>query len=566
MIKCPMRFGIEPRAPGLAVAILAALAFLCSSAGADPGPAGSTLAQRVILVANGADPDSAVIARHYAEVRGVPLANIITLTMPLSETITWAEFVASIWQPLENTLVSKGWIDAIPMDVYDDVGRREYAVSGQRIAALVLCRGVPLKIANDPALFKEVRGLTDHPELRTNQGAVDSELSLLAQTSYPINANIPNPLFGNDNPTDYARLQVVKVSRLDGPTAAEALHLVDLAVEAERTGLLGRAYVDISGPRESGNAWLEHTAAMIRGMGFDISVNRGPGTFPATSRIDAPALYFGWYTANLNGPFTLPGFRFPPGAVAVHMHSYSASTLRSAADGWCGPLVARGATTTVGNVYEPYLECLHRPDLLMAALARGDDLVDAAYYSLPVLSWQSIVIGDPLYRPFLVPLAAQERNLSALPPQLAGYVVIREMNLLDAQGKKAEAVAAGKAAMKRVPSLPLALALAHRLEALGSTDEATWVAQAAAESADVTSANWELIGEAASLVSSNKNSAEAIDLYRRLLEADTIPGPVRLAWLADARSVALRGGDTGQAAEWKEEMDQAADKAASARP
>ncbi len=518
------------------------------------------LADRVVLVANTDAPGSLEIARHYAEVRGVPPANIIGLRMPLAETITWKEFVAAVWQPLEDALVRKGWIDAIAMNLFDDVGRRKYAVSGQKMAVLILCRGVPLRIEHDPSLFKEVDPLTQHPQLRTNQGAVDSELSLLAQSDYPINATIPNPLYHNDVPTDYARQQVVKVSRLDGPTADEALHLVDLAVEAEHTGLLGRAYVDIAGPRESGDRWLGDAAATIAGLGFDLSVSRGPGTLPASARIDAPALYLGWYAPDLNGPFGLPGFRFPPGAIAVHIHSFSAHTLRSATEGWCGPLIARGATATMGNVFEPYLEYIHRPDLLMTALARGDDLVDAAYYALPVLSWQSILIGDPLYRPFSVPLSAETRDLSALPPQLAGYAVIRKMNLLDADGKKEEAIKVGKSGSKDAPSLALALALAQRLQASGAGEAATWVVKSAADAADTSASNWELICEGASFLAEHKKSSEAIDLYRRLFAVDTIPAPIRAAWLEEARRVALLGGDTGQAAEWKEERDQASKK------
>jgi len=531
------------------------------------GTASATgLADRVILVANSDAPGSLAIARHYAEVRGVPPANIIGLRMPLAETITWKEFVATVWQPLEDELVKKGWIDAIAMDLFDDVGRRKYAVSGQKMAALVLCRGVPLRIEHDPLLFKEVDPLTQHPELRTNQGAVDSELSLLAQTDYPINATIPNPLYHNDNPTDYARLQVVKVSRLDGPTVADALHLVDLAVEAERVGLLGRGYVDIAGPRESGNRWLEDAASDIRDLGFDLSVTRGPGTLPATSRFDAPALYLGWYAPDLNGPFSLPGFRFPPGAIAVHIHSFSAHTLRSATEGWCGPLIARGVTATMGNVFEPYLEYLHRPDLLVVALSRGDDLVDAAYYALPVLSWQSILIGDPLYRPFSVPLSAQVRDLSALPPQLAAYAVIRKMNLLDAEDKKEEAIKLGRSALKEVPSLALALALAQRLQASGNGEAATWVVKSAAETADTSASNWKLICEGASFLAEHKKSSEAIDLFRKLFAVDSIPAAIRATWLAEARRAALQGGDTGQAAEWKEETDQAMEKAAGAKP
>jgi uncharacterized protein (TIGR03790 family) len=528
---------------------------------------GAGIADRVVLLANSDAQDSVAIARHYARVRGVPESNIVALAMPTAETVTWKQFVATVWRPLEEELVKRGWIDAIAMDLFDEVGRRKYAVSGHRIAALVVCRGVPLRIENDPSLYREVGSLTSHPEFRTNQGAVDSELSLLAGTDYPINASLPNPLYRVAHPSEFALSQVVKVARLDGPTAEDAMHLVDLAVEAEKHGLLGRAYVDIAGPHANGDRWLEAAATEIAALGFDLSVSRGTATVTQSARIDAPALYFGWYTADLNGPFSLPGFRFPPGAIAVHIHSFSAHTLRSATEGWCGPLVARGVTATVGNVFEPYLEYLHRPDLLMEALSRGDDLVDAAYYALPVLSWQSIVIGDPLYRPFAVSLEGQTSGLSELPEQLASYAVMRRMNLLDSSGKKGEAVEAGRAGMKSVPSLALALALGQRLSDTGNSEQASWVIKGAAENADLTPWNWELVREAALFLANHQRAAEAIDLYRRLFSADPIPPGVRSEWLGEAREVALQAGDTGLAAQWKMEIDQRAERSAgAARP
>ncbi len=530
-----------------------------------PAAHGSGLADRIVLLANSDAPDSVAIARHYAQVRGVPASNIIALAMPVAETISWRDFVATVWGPLEDELVKRGWVDAIAMDLFDEVGRRKYAVSGHRIAALVVCRGVPLRIANDPSLYRDVGPLTSHPEFRTNQGAVDSELSLLARTDYPINAGLPNPLFGVEHPSDDALSQVVKVSRLDGPAAEQAMHLVDLAVQAERQGLLGRAYVDRAGPHENGDRWLQAAAATIAALGFDLSVSRGPATVAASARMDAPALYFGWYTPDLNGPFSLPGFRFPPGAIAVHVHSFSAHTLRSATEGWCGPLVARGVTATVGNVFEPYLEYLHRPDLLMEALSRGDNLVDAAYFALPVLSWQSIVIGDPLYRPFAVSASAQVKGLSALPETLAAYAVLRRMNLLEASGKPGEAIEAGRAGMKAVPSLALALGLARRLSAAGNNEQASWVLRGAADSADMTPWNWELLREAAVFLANHQKAAEAIDLYRKLLEADQIPEEARSPWLVEAREVALQAGDTALAAQWKMEIDQDVEKALAPR-
>jgi len=406
-------------------------------AAAEEGP----LAARVVLVANRNDPDSLRIARHYAEVRGVPADNLITLPLSQAETVPWREFVDTLWEPLRAALVAQRWIDATISEARDAVGRRRFAPYGHRITALVVCRGVPLRIAADPQLLTEVPPLTKRAEFRTNAGSVDGELSLLAAPNHPITAYVPNPLFQNDRPTALQRGEVVKVSRLDGPTVADALALVDNAVLAERDGLLGRAYIDLANRDRNGDAMLEAAGRMLEAAGFETVVDRAPATMPPTAGGEAAAWYFGWYAADLDGPFAVPGFRFPPGAIALHIHSFSAATLRDPAHGWTGPLVARGVTATVGNVYEPYLMLTHRPDLLARALLRGDTLVDAAYYALPPLSWQAVLIGDPLYRPLAVPVAEQLRRLGQLPPELAGYALERWSQQTAAEGRWSDALA-----------------------------------------------------------------------------------------------------------------------------
>jgi uncharacterized protein (TIGR03790 family) len=145
---------------------------------------------------------------------------------------------------------------------------------------------------------------------------------------------------------------------------------------------------------------MEQVVRQLAELGIETEVDREPSTFPAAARFDQSGLYFGWYAGTVNGPFTQPGFRFPAGAIAMHIHSFSAATLRDAASGWCGPFVARGVTATVGNVFEPYLQLTHRPDFLLRALARGENFGDAATYAQRALSWQTVAIGDPLYRPF----------------------------------------------------------------------------------------------------------------------------------------------------------------------
>lgn len=529
--------------------VLAGLVWLCGAltlAAAD-----ENLAARVVLLANRDDPDSVRIARHYADVRGVPLENIIALPLPLTESITWREFVVTLWEPLLDELMRAKWIDAIPMTLTDAVGRRKLAVHGHRIAALVTCRGVPLKIEHDAALYTASL-FTQKPEFRTNAGAVDSELSLLAYPNYPINAFVPNPLFQGEKPSALERLQIVKVSRLDGPTADDAAELVDRAVAAERTGLLGRAYVDIGGIHAAGDRWLEALVAQLDSIAFTPAVDHAPSTMPATARCDAPVLYFGWYAGNLNGPFALPGFRFPPGAIALHIHSYSAGTLRSNTAGWTGPLVARGVTATVGNVHEPYLELTHRPHLFLRALSRGMTLVDAAYFALPEFSWQAILVGDPLYRPFAVPLETQLKDLAKLPSRHAGYAALRRVRELVTAERREEALALAKSAQRSVPTLALGVELAGLLRDSGDGDTAASALGFVALLKSFATDEWALAREAALLLENLGRPARAVEVWQTLLTSEAMPRELRVAWLPDASKAARAAMDLTQANRWEE--------------
>ena len=511
-------------------------------------------ASRVVIVANSDDPDSLRLARYYAEKRAVPAENIFAFKMPLAETITWPEFVASIWRPLQDELVRRRWIDAIGMDLADAVGRKTYVTQGHRISYLVVCRGVPLRIGHDSALYQErALPLLQRPEFRTNQAAVDSELALLAEVRPPIDAFVANPLYRNDHPSTMELGQIVRVSRLDGPTYDDARELVDHALAAERAGLLGRGYVDLGGIHPDGDRWLESVVRQLAALGFDLDVDRDPATLPVTARIDAPALYFGWYANDLNGPFALPGFRFPPGAIALHIHSFSARTLRSPTEGWCGPLVARGATATVGNVFEPYLQLTHDPSLLIRALAQGMTFGEAAAYAIPAFSWQGVAIGDPLYRPFAVSVGRQMSGLGELPPSLSGYAILRQAHLLDNDGKSDEALALLRRGVREHGSLALSLALASRLEASGDRAGAVQAMTFADLASGFSPDNWTLARQVAQRLAADGAPGKAVMVYQRLFADAALPSDFRGLWREEARQTALAAHDGAQAAEWEKE-------------
>jgi hypothetical protein len=179
---------------------------------------------------------------------------------------------------------------------------------------------------------------------------------------------------------------------------------VDKAIDAETNGLWGRAYFDLrgltSGPYKMGDDWIGEAADISHRYGFETVVDNKPETFSAAFPMSQIALYAGWYDGDASGPFTRPKVEFMPGAFAYHLQSFSAQTLRSTTKAWCGPLLAKGATATMGSVDEPYLEGTPNVAIFFARWLSGFSFGEAACASQETLSWQTTVVGDPLYRPF----------------------------------------------------------------------------------------------------------------------------------------------------------------------
>jgi tetratricopeptide (TPR) repeat protein len=149
-----------------------------------------------------------------------------------------------------------------------------------------------------------------------------------------------------------------------------------------------------------GDEWIERAALLFQARGFEVEIDRRPDVAPKEAPWDQIAFYAGWYTGSFQGPFELPTARFRRGAIAYHIHSFSAETVRSESRNWVGPLLSHGATATMGAVYEPYLRFTPDISLFVSALLSGLSFAEAAYQSQLSLSWMVTFVGDPLYRPF----------------------------------------------------------------------------------------------------------------------------------------------------------------------
>jgi uncharacterized protein (TIGR03790 family) len=325
--------------------------------------------------------------------------------------MTRADFTDFLQQPLVQHLETAGLWKFSSVTIPATNGhfeRLETRVVRSKIRYAVLCYGMPLKIAPD-AEIEEFASKHTKEEFRRNEAAVDSELAWLplVKTEIPLTGPLPNLFYLC---TNRAALNctngILLVARLDGPTPQIASALVDKALDAETNGLWGRAYFDARGlsPTNTsyylGDQWMMAGAEICRQLGFETELDTNAATLPASFPMSHIGIYAGWYAGEVCGPFTLPQVEFMPGAFAYHLHSYSADTLRNPTHNWCGPLLAKGATCTLGCVYEPYLQLTPNIAVLLGTWGNGSTFGEAAWTSQMALSWQITVIGDPLYQPF----------------------------------------------------------------------------------------------------------------------------------------------------------------------
>ncbi len=458
-------------------------------------------ARQTVVVANQNVPESVELARHYMTARGIPEENLCILDLPTGETIARRQFEQRLRDPLLEFLRQAELIEQVKRDV-ETIGPHDsgWRTVRHRLRYLVSLYGVPLRIAETrPFFIPKLQRLLEEPFQR-DEAAVDSELACLLWDSYEIKGFINNPVYNqlNVSRSDRQARPVLLAARLDGPTPGDVRRMIDDTLSVEPYGLHGRAYIDARSVRDPdyllGDFWLFEAAERLRRHGLEISIDRSETLMPAAYPLADAAVYLGWYSEHVSGPFLQSDFRFRPGAVAYHLHSTSAKSLRQPGRYWAGPLIAAGAAAVMGSVNEPYLS--FTPDLQIFAdrLAGGYSFGESAYFAQRALSWQITVIGDPLYRPF------PARTDDPLPLMQAdnhadlGWAVVQRINrMMDAR--------------RLNPALDMARQM---LLSTGSPVVAERIADAYA---------------------ANELHTEAIAGYRKLLtEAATDADAIRIAW------------------------------------
>ena len=358
-----------------------------------PPPAASQTGENILLVVNQASEASVRIGDYYARKRGVPQNNIVKMTVATKDEISRSDFERQIETPIT------AWF-----------GR---STAYDRIVYIVLTKGIPLRVTGSSGRSGTV-------------ASVDSELTLLYRkmTGAPVSpaGPLPNPYFlgklavEQAKPFSHREQDIFLVTRLDGFTIDDVIGLIDRGMNASRDGrfvLDGKATWN---DRE--NEWLKAAADWLTAHGLADRVVFDTSSRVLTDQGDVLG-YYSWGSSDPAIKLRRFNLTFVPGAIGAMFLSGDARTFTEPPSDWTigtwenpksyfagspqsltGDLIREGITGVAGHVAEPYFDGTIRPDVLFPAYVSGFNLAESFYLAMPYLSWQTVVVGDPLCTAF----------------------------------------------------------------------------------------------------------------------------------------------------------------------
>lgn len=419
------------------------------------GSAKASIAEnQVLVVYNSASAEGTALKNSYLAAHpGISAANVVDLNNPLLITfdLTSAQFINSVRDPIRNHLLVAGppapsdiiaivLIRPIPHRLRDSdnpsAGDGPSTASAETQAGDATFASVDAELAllwQD--LYSTEAGATmdsrsdnviDNPYHQNTAGIhTFSRAAIQTAKSFTNNSDFYWAL-GGSGATRLTPGDMYLVCRLDGNNAADATALIgraqDLAVNkaavrvildeynlSAREDLDDDAVFTPPDPFLAGDDY-EETRTLLENDIWRVRYD-DTADFISAGEENIPVIAYASYGENHalagenpagTGTY-IDGFDFARGAMFNTYESYNGRAFNG-----LGPtlgqeqvadFIAAGGTFGVGHVYEPFTFTI--PDnefLFVNMLVRQMTWAEAAYASIPVLSWQHVVVGDPLGR------------------------------------------------------------------------------------------------------------------------------------------------------------------------
>jgi len=335
----------------------------------------------VLVVVNDNSPISRRIAEYYERRRAIPSSNVCHIRASTHEDIDRVAYDREIAAPVGAFLKETRLV--------------------QSIFYIVTTSGVPLRIEGTSGLGGDA-------------ASVDSELAALyfdlaRGKPHPVDGSLENPFNGkNQSVFRHPEFPMYPVTRLTAYDEQGVKQIVDLSLRAVNRG---RFIIDLSSPDDhAGNNWLR-TAAVLLPKDRVIVDDSPQVLYDQTDVIG----YASWGSNDQHRHRRFVGFHWLPGAIMTEYVSTNGRTFERPPEDWnisnwqsrelwfhgspqtlTADYILEGVTGASGHGYEPYLAMTPRADLLLPAYYRGRNLAESYYLAIPRLSWQNIVVGDPL--------------------------------------------------------------------------------------------------------------------------------------------------------------------------
>jgi uncharacterized protein (TIGR03790 family) len=209
---------------------------------------------------------------------------------------------------------------------------------------------------------------------------------------------------------EHSRFPIYLVTRLAGYDFDDVKGVIDRSLRARNRG---KVVIDLKSDDDAeGNNWLRSAAIGLP----DSRVILDTSTEVLYNQRDVIG-YAAWGSNDPQRKQRFGKFQWLPGAIVTEYVSTNGRTFERPPDSWnittwndrahffagspqslTADYIHEGASGCSGHVSEPYLQATPRPQYLFRAYLNGRTLAESYYLAMPVLSWQNIVIGDPLCR------------------------------------------------------------------------------------------------------------------------------------------------------------------------
>jgi uncharacterized protein (TIGR03790 family) len=329
----------------------AVLLFALVSAAPGTRSAHALTPAEVGIVVNEADPYSRVVGRYYQQRRGIPPANVVSVSLPVKAALTPLEFARA---------------------------RREVqARMPASVQVLALAWTFPYRVACLSVTSAFAQGF-------------DPDRCATACLPTPF-----SPYFNSDSPAPYRDHAIRPAMLIAARDASGARALIDRGIAADGSHPRGTAYLlDTSDEDRNARQPSYASARVLERDGLRISVV--PFDLLLLRR---DVLFF--FTGSRH-VWLLGTNRFLPGAIGDHLTS-SGGVLDGRRQMNALAWIEAGATGSYGTVVEPCAITGKFPSvpIVMRRYLAGETLVEAYWKSVAMPS-QGLFVGDPLAAPFRV--------------------------------------------------------------------------------------------------------------------------------------------------------------------